>query len=539
MNVDLEPFIYRQHPVYRLPSREDAALAVKTPEGEKAFRLAMMKRGEMLYHEHHDPYRYGYEPSHWKEAEKLLEGSDELLISGGNRSSKTEFAAKYCVKQLMEKPKSRVACFHTTHQSSLQNQQPVIWKYLPQEYRKRIKGKVENISYSQKGGFTENSFILPNGSQCWFLHYSQERNTVEGLEIDIAWADELIPFDLLETLRYRLVTRSGKLLLSFTPIEGFSLTVKDFIQGGEVLEWRDSELLPGKNLPSGPEGKMPYLMRCRRPKSHAVFWQTKDNPFNPYEELKKRLHGLHDGEIMVRAYGWATATSGAQFPRFCDEHIISHADLPTDGVNYMIADPAGSKNWFICWARVHEGVLYIYREWPDQTMGDWAIPSSKADGSPGPAQKSGGGGRAIWEYKRLIKELEGGEEIFLRLIDPRAAGSTQLDGTTILDKLHSDEYGMEPMHCYPASGRRVDEGVALINDLLYFDATKPVDEDNRPRLLVSSNCKNIIYSMREWTNQDSDRGACKDPVDTVRYLCTDDNLMVERDCLEVRGGGSY
>ena len=119
----------------------------------------------------------------------------------------------------MEQDNTRIACFHTTHQSSLQNQQPVIWKYLPAEFKqKKIKGKVANISYSQKSGFTDNSFILPNGSQCWFMHYSQDRNTVEGLEIDVAWADELIPFDLLETLRYRLVTRAGKLVLSFTPI---------------------------------------------------------------------------------------------------------------------------------------------------------------------------------------------------------------------------------------------------------------------------------------------------------------------------------
>ena len=138
MNVDLEPFIYRQHPVYRLPSREDAALACKTPEGEEAFREAMQKRGEMIYNELDDPYRYGYEPPHWKEAEKLLEENDELLISGGNRSSKTEFSARYCVTQALARPNQRLALFHTTYQSSLQNQQPVIWKYLPQEYRKRI-----------------------------------------------------------------------------------------------------------------------------------------------------------------------------------------------------------------------------------------------------------------------------------------------------------------------------------------------------------------------------------------------------------------
>ena len=36
--IDLEPYIYRPHPIFRLSSREDAAVACKTPEGEKEFR---------------------------------------------------------------------------------------------------------------------------------------------------------------------------------------------------------------------------------------------------------------------------------------------------------------------------------------------------------------------------------------------------------------------------------------------------------------------------------------------------------------------
>jgi hypothetical protein len=172
-------------------------------------------------------------------------------------------------------------------------------------------------------------------------------------------------------------------------------------------------------------------------------------------------------------------------------------------------------------------------------MGDWAVPSHKADGSPGPAQKSGGGALAIWQYKRLIEEIEDGEEIFLRLIDPRAASNRTLDGNCILDKLHLDEYGFEPMHFYPASGKRVDEGVALINDLLYFDPTQPIDDENYPRLYVSKNCPNLIYALKEWTYVDGDRGANKDFVDCVRYLVMDDNLMVEEGCMESRGGGSY
>ena len=537
--IDLEPYIYRPHPIFRLPSREDAAVACKTPEGEKEFREAMERRGLRIYQEQADPFRYGYEPDHWKAAEEILKENDELLISGGNRSSKTEFAAKYCVKRLMEQDNTRIACFHTTHQSSLQNQQPVIWKYLPAEFKqKKIKGKVANISYSQKSGFTDNSFILPNGSQCWFMHYSQDRNTVEGLEIDVAWADELIPFDLLETLRYRLVTRAGKLVLSFTPVEGFSLTVKDFIQGGEILEWKPSELLPGKNMPSGPEGHMPYLMKCRRPKSYAVFWRTMDNRYSPYDELKKKLAGLHDAEIKVRAYGWATSTTGAQF-RFTEEHVIEPGKIPSEGTNFMVADPAGSRNWFMLWARVVDDCIYIYREWPDASMGDWTIPSAKHDGAPGSAQKSGGGGLAIWQYKNLITEIEGGEEIFMRLIDPRAASNNSLDGQTILEKLHMDEYGFEPMHFYPAPGKDIQTGVALINDLLYYNQQEPVDDENYPRLYVSRSCKNLIYSLREWTGLDGNKGASKDPVDCLRYLVTDDNLMVEEEQVMMRGGGSY
>ena len=537
--IDLEPYIYRPHPIYRLPSREDAAVACETEAGEKEFRDAMLRRGKRIYDEFNDPYRFGYEPEHWAKAEKLLDESDELLISGGNRSGKTEFAAKYCIKTLMSKKDLRVICFHTTHQSSLQTQQPVIHKYLPVEYRRKIKSNVASISYSVKNGFTGNAFILPNGSQCHFMHYSQDRRTVEGLEADLIWADELIPFDLLETLRYRLITRSGKLIVSFTPIEGYSMTVKDMISGGEVTEWKDSELLPGQNLPNGPEGEMPFVMRCRRPRAHAIWFHTKWNPYNPYTELKKRLYGLHDGEVKVRAYGWATATAGNQFPRFGDDHIIEPGKIPDEGMNFMVADPAGSRNWCMIWGRVVDDCVYIYREWPDRSMGDWAVPSHKADGSPGPAQKSGGGALAIWQYKQLIEEIENGEEIFLRLIDPRAASNRTLDGNCILDKLHLDEYGFGPMHFYPASGKRVDEGVALINDLLYFDPTQPIDDENYPRLHVSKNCPNLIYALKEWTYVDGDRGSNKDFADCLRYLVMDDNLMVEEGCMESRGGGSY
>ena len=169
------------------------------------------------------------------QAEALLEESDELLISGGNRSGKTEFAAKYCIKTLMKKKDLRVICFHTTHQSSLQTQQPVIHKYLPVEHRRKIKSNVASISYSVKNGFTGNAFIYQtaaSAASCTTARTEDSRGPRGGL----IWCDELVAA-LTEALRYRW-SPGGKLIVSFTPIEGYSMTVKDMIGGSEVTDWR-------------------------------------------------------------------------------------------------------------------------------------------------------------------------------------------------------------------------------------------------------------------------------------------------------------
>ena len=50
------------------------------------------------------------------------------------------------------------------------------------------------------------------------MNYAQKRDVIEGGEVDLIWCDELVPLDWIETLRYRIVTRSGKLIVTFTPI---------------------------------------------------------------------------------------------------------------------------------------------------------------------------------------------------------------------------------------------------------------------------------------------------------------------------------
>jgi len=523
------------HPVHPMITREMAGQILEQ-HGEKKLREVLEKREEIIRLEEADPYRFGFEPDHWQHARELVKKSDELAIFGGNRSGKTEFCAKMTVEKMLEIPKARVWCFHTTHQSSLQVQQPAVYKYLPVEYRNIKKSKVTNVSYTQKNGFSDNTFVLPNSSQCTFLNYAQNRQVIEGNEVDMVWVDEFCPADWLETLRFRTATRQGNILISFTPIEGYTMMVKDLLSGHQVLHWEESELLPGQNFDDGPKGTMPYISKLRRPQAHAIWFFSKWNPYSPYKELVKRVDGSSTGDIKIRAYGWADATIGNAFPRFGEEHIIEPDKIPDGGINIMAADPAGSRNWFMLWAKKVKDTIYIYREWPDYSYGEWTVPSAKHDGSPGPAQRAGAG-LSLVQYKRLIRELEGEEKIIMRLMDPRAA-TTPHDGigSDYIGVMAEDKEGEGPMYFDKGSGRPIEEGVGMINDLLYWDKEEPGDA---PKLMISSECKSLIYSLREWTGADKDKGASKDPVDCLRYLVQEDQLLVNERQLEVKRGGSY
>ena len=516
-------------------TRQQAELLLKDDDGEKRLKEALEAREQIIELEKADPYRFGFDPPHWKDADKLIDDDDEIYIFGGNRSGKTEYAAKKLVQTMLEIPNSRVWAFHTSHQSSLQVQQPAVWKYLPSEIKSAKKSKTTNVGYSQKNGFSDNTFVI-NGAQCTFFNYHQNPQVVEGSEIDLCWVDELCPASWIETLRFRLATRQGKLIVSFTPIEGYTLTVKQLIAGGEVTEAREAELLPGKNLPGVEEGKMPYIMKTRRPRSHAIWFFTKANPYNPYEELVKRLDGSSTCDIMIRAYGYATATVGNAFPRFCEKHVVEPDSIPDSNANFMVVDPAGARNWFMLWAREVDGSIYVYREWPDWRMGEWAVPGSKHDGHIGPAQRAGAG-MSLVQYKNLIRELEVGEPIIMRLMDSRAA-STPRDGigSSYIESMATDSNGEGPMMFDASSGRPIDEGVGMVNDLLCWDRDNP---DDTPRLFVSSECRNLIYSLREWTGADRERGASKDPVDCLRYLVQEDQLTVKPEQLIMSKGSSY
>lgn len=260
-------FIPSPHPVLPLPSPEEAAAM-----GYDAWTAALKRREEIIRDEKDDPVRHGWEPPMWKVCDALL-GFDRpdpdwpalaerirtrlgfprivkiLLILGGNRSGKSEYIAKRTVKLVTFHRSKRVWMFHTSNPMSLEYQQPLIWKYLPAEIRRTVQQKAvrkttEYISYSKKNGFADGRVIFDTESEISFRNYEQEKNTIEGGEIDLAAPDELIPPDWLETLELRVATRGGSVVVTFTPVEGYTETVAMMYDGARAVIESIGFLLP-------------------------------------------------------------------------------------------------------------------------------------------------------------------------------------------------------------------------------------------------------------------------------------------------------
>lgn len=514
-------------------------------------------RREAMIMESLDPYRNGYEPPVWKMADEALAkkreqfpvGVIEELDLGGNRASKTERIAKRLVKLMVEKPGAKVWFLQSTQTISRQSQQPIVWKYIPREW-KPISGRSKReittkINYTQAGGFTEDTFVLPNGSQGWFKFYSVSVTDVEGPELDAAWPDELVTPEWLEFLRYRLVTRNGVLTTTFTPVEGYSPTVKEYLDNATTLEETDAELLPIRDEKGEVKlyEKVPRIQQPQNERAVIVYFHTSDNPYGNYPSMKETLRGKSRETILMRAYGVPSKTFGAALPMFRrNVHVITieqwlgWVKKYPNGSRYHLVDPCSGRNWFMIWTyHPSPGKMIVYREWPSHghinayipgigDPGPWAISGKAHDGEKGPAQTAFGFG--LERYKQEIERVENGEELSERWMDARYGNSptVEREGTvTLIEKLSELDMEFRAMTSEKSILGNNDGSLDLINSSLYYDTGTPIGEFsndmariNEPELLVLETCPNLIYSLESWTGKDGGQGASKDPIDCLR-----------------------
>jgi hypothetical protein len=485
---------------------------------------------------------------------------------------------------MLSTPRANVWCCQATETSSRQNQQSVIWKYLPPEF-KATDGKgmrsrgITKVVFTQAGGFTENTFVLPNGSQCWFKFYSMNVGSLEGAELDLAWGDELIPTDWVEALRYRLVTRNGLQLITFTPIEGYSQTVKMLLEGAETLEEMEAELLPiyDKDGVLVGHDTVPVVQKIKAAplRGRILYFHTSDNPFGNWPSMKEALRGANSETIKTRAYGVPTKSVASQFNFRSKVHVMSMnafaevVKTSQHGTRYHLVDPCSGRNWFMIWVFCpYPGKAIVYREWPStghagayiEGIGDpgpWAVPggsrvrreNAKAawDGDMGPAQEPFKFG--LDRYKTETLKAENGEVIFERWMDCRYgnAAKTEREGTTTLIEQMAD---ME-MDFIAATGEKVilgtnDGSIDMINSALYYDRSKAMGEYspelgriNEPKLVMTENCPNTINALENWTGKDGQQGACKDPIDVIRMFYLSDLDYAGPETMAATAGGCY
>jgi len=531
--------IWRQHQILKPPTDEE--LAQMTPE-----EVLQIHR---VYHEaienaEKDPYEYGFRLPHWTKAETQLEEVNEILALGGNRSGKTQFGAFTVVRAAVENPNSEIFCFAQTSEVSIRQQQSAVWAWLPERFKTKYTSANAYISYKKKTGFTDSSLILPNGSQIIFKTYSQYQNNptiLEGAELGSrsptwynigVWLDEyLLGPELINTLRFRLATRNSKMLVTFTPIDGWTEVIKEYLDGATTIESRPAELLNGELVP--------YVQRSKKLNASIHYFHSQDNPFGGYDRIKETLKGRAREEILIRAYGVPMKSHATKFPKFNKVvNVVSPDKIPkTNVTRYHVIDPAGSKNWFMCWIAVDEtGTFWVYREWPGVDVGDWA---EWRGGKWMPGEGAKGQGYGIRDYVELIEELEGEEEIFERLIDPRLGSAKYQvqDGSSSIIEDLSDA----GMVCIPAPGLDIDDGLQALIGKMAWDTTKPLDSVNRPQFYVSSDCENIIQGLSEYTGEGGLKEAWKDVIDVLRYaaIAGIDHVDNSANFVTTQGGGGY
>jgi hypothetical protein len=544
------------HPFVPVPSREALVAMLRKPDGEERLHAFFEGRGKALENEQKDPFRHACKLKPWIDADRLLLQCMLLACLGGNRAGKTEYGAFTGMHKAAEKAGANILWLHESDSSSVGIQQKAVYKYLPEEWRDIKKGQITNILYSVKNGFSDNKFVLPNGSVGMFGSYKQDIKDYEGFEYDLVVADENLPLAWLRTLMVRLATRAGRFIWSFTPIHGITPTLKEIVEGAVTVESRpvDPALLDPQrvHVDDCPPGHMPYIQKSTLPDTSVIYFHSDLNPYSDYVSLRKILLRFETEDRKRRGYGYARNTMLTLFPMFSAFHVIE--ELPEgDYTRYHFADPAGARNMFQLWVAVDlHRRHFVYREWPDiSRYGEWASPSenpTRWDGDPGPGQPTLGFG--VLEYKRQILADEGKETIEQRYMDPRSGAAAAITedkgGQSLMDRFREEQFNerkelVGPMMDFlPAPGLREDEGVQAINDLLSYNRHEPIVAlMNEPKLFVLKRCQNLIWALKNYTGHDGEKAACKDPIDDLRYMATQRLDYLDPKRKVSFGGGSY
>ncbi len=520
---------FTEHPILRSPTDEEIVfLGENDPQLLKELHEAHEGR---IQASEEDPVRHGFNLDGWERIKDGLGTYNECLCLGGNRSGKTTGCAKILMESVTNNPDGHVVCFSQNADTSVKVQQAAVWEMIPKEFKKKTKSVEGYINYSMQNGFTGSSFIFPDTrTRVDFKTYTQFSNNqtiLEGFEFGFragdqlnigTWLDEYLGDDaLINTLRFRLATRNSKMLIAFTPINGYTPFISEYLKGSETLKTKRAELL---------NRELPVQQYSPKRDASVVYLHSDENPFGGYERIAKDLRDRPEEEILVRAYGVPVKSITSLLPLFNTEvnvlsekpnkYGMSFPDISDKSkfTVYQVVDPAGARNFTSLWAAVdREGYVYICREWPDRnTYGEWALfgdPKWKL----GPATRKIG--LNVEGYVNLFREIEEelGVEVFERIGDSRYFAKENENNEDLFTLFDDFE-----MLFHPSDGRIEEVGISAVDEWFTYNPNEPIDLVNRPMCYVHKDCGNLIDSLLNYNSQGKSDEALKDFFDLIRYL---------------------
>lgn len=169
--------------------------------------------------------------------------------------------------------------------------------------------------------------------------YAEGRKSFEGTEQDLIWLDEECPLSIYTECVTRTMTTNGLIMLTFTPLEGLTDTVLQFLPGGEIKENKKG--------------------------SKAVIMATWDDaPHLTTEQKDKLFAALPPHQREARSKGIPQLGSGAIFPIQESNIIVSDFAIPDHWLRCYALD-VGWKKTACLWAATDptSQITYLYSEY--------------------------------------------------------------------------------------------------------------------------------------------------------------------------------
>lgn len=409
---------------------------------------------------------------HTKQAQFHNSLARTRAIFGGNRSGKTYAGSAEFVMHMTRK--------YPQWYEGIRYDHPIKGRVVAKDFQKGVGEVVEpairmwlskhDIKRSHKnpqGLVTK--YELKSGNSFDIMTHEQDTTQFEGWAGDIIWFDEPPPRDKYVASLRGLVDTYGRCMLTLTPL---------------TQPWIYDEI---------------YTSHDRN--IFCITVDMRDNPHLSERAIKDYEKELTDDEREARIHGKFLHLQGLVYKEFNHAvHVIPAKSL--QGPIYFSIDPHDRTPTKMIWAQVDEtNDVFIIQELSCQDT--------------------------IENISKAIQKLETNLRITpqIRFIDPNY-GQKKLNivtGRTIKEEFERHNIKMV------LANDDITAGHLKVKEYLKYDKTRPIDLDNRPKLYIFNDCREVIKGMThyiwdEWKNEgerdkkEKPRDIFKHFPDCIRYL---------------------